>query len=207
MNLSSLIARTLAIVDKSLRSDFPNDYQKRCMYAAFGASALLQDAGHPAAIVGGDFVAFVVATSGERAGLQGFGFGKDEPSHFWVTLDNTIIDLGPHYLPRDSRYPAQPLPLVAWSPASRLPKYLRYRAEIEYDPAVRLNSTPEIEKRMDTFVARCRKRFAEQRGQPKLPRWVLMGEASLAEAAAGGDAWAQNALRFAAGIGDEELPF
>ncbi|MEA2893500.1 MAG: hypothetical protein QOI05_4293 [Bradyrhizobium sp.] len=207
MNLPNLIARTLAIVDRSLRSEFPDDYHKRCMYAAFGTSALLQDAGHQASIVGGDFVALVVATSGQRAGLQGFGFGENEPSHYWVTLGDKIIDLGPYYLPRDSRYPAQPLPMVAWSPAEALPRYLRYRAEIAYDPAARLNSTPEIESRMAAFLTRCRNRFAEQRGQPKIPHWILTGDSSLVTAASSGDAWARNALRFANDFGDSELPF
>jgi hypothetical protein len=109
MNLISTITRTLYVVDCSLRKEFPEDFYKRCMYAAFGSTALLQDAGYEANIVGGDFLAFVVAKSEQRAGLQGFGLGTDQPSHFWVEVDNTIVDVGPHYLPEDSRFPAASL--------------------------------------------------------------------------------------------------
>ena len=138
MNLTSTVTRTLYVVDRSLRKEFPEDYFKRCMYAAFGTSALLQDAGFNANIVGGDFLAFVVARFEQRAGLQGFGLGTDQPSHFWVEVDGTIIDVGPHYLPDDARFPATPMPFVAWSSASTLPLYLRYRSHIQYDPRVRL---------------------------------------------------------------------
>lgn len=207
MNFSSLVARTLYVVDRSLRKEFPADYYKRCMYAAFGTQALLADAGTDAAIVGGEFLAFVVAASGERAGLQGFGYGEGESSHYWVQAEGTIVDLGPHYLPDDARYAAAPLPFVAWSPASALPKFLRYRAQIHYSSAVTLQSTPEIVARVDAFVRQCRARFAAQRGQPKLPGWVLADTRSLQAAARGGDFWAQNALRFEGGIEEADLPF
>ncbi|MCK1552662.1 hypothetical protein IVB11_27300 [Bradyrhizobium sp. 177] len=138
---------------------------------------------------------------------QGFGSEKNEPSHYWVSLPETLVDLGPHYLPRGSSFEAQEIPFVAWSPAQALPKFLRYRPEIEYHPSGVLQSTPEIVARMEAFLAKCRARFAEQRGQPKLPTWVLTGEASLRDAASRGSGWARNAIRFSTGIQDDQLPF
>jgi hypothetical protein len=128
MNLISTITRSLYVVDRSLRKEFREDYYKRCMYAAFGTTALLQDAGFKANIVDGDFLAFVVARFEQRAGLQGFRLGTDQPSHFWVEVDDAIVDVGPHYLPDHSRFPAASMPFIAWSPVSKLPLYLRYRS-------------------------------------------------------------------------------
>ena len=70
-----------------------------------------------------------------------------------------------------------------------------------------LNSTPEIAKRLDTFVATCRARYAAQNGQPKLRSWLLTGGIALEGAARAGDAWAQNAIRFTNGITEDQLPF
>jgi hypothetical protein len=207
MNLISTITRTLHVVDRSLRKEFPEDFYKRCMYAAFGTTAILQDAGFGANIVGGDFLAFVVARSGQRAGLQGFGLGSDQPSHFWVEVDDTIVDVGPYYLPDGASFPAVSMPFVAWSPASVFPLYLRYRSNVQYDPRALLDSTPEIAKRLDAFVATCRARYAGQSGQPKLRSWLLTGGTALETAARAGDAWAQNAIRFANGIKEDQLPF
>ena len=44
MRIESAIVRTLAIVDKALRSEFGDDFDKRCLYAAFAVFAL-QNAG------------------------------------------------------------------------------------------------------------------------------------------------------------------
>jgi hypothetical protein len=68
MNLISTITRSLYVVDRSLRKEFREDYYKRCMYAAFGTTALLHEAGFKANIVGGDFLAFVVARFEQRGG-------------------------------------------------------------------------------------------------------------------------------------------
>lgn len=207
MRIESVITRTLSVVDKALRKEFPGDYDKRCLYAAFATCALLQDAGFDAALAGGDFVAFVVASSGERAGLQGFGYGSTEPSHYWVEVEDTIVDLGPHYLPRGSSFPVSPMPLIAWRLADELPLYLRYRAHMRYDPAVQLQSDPAIMARKDRFVSECRAKYRAQMGQPKLPRWLLTGPDAVLAAALAGDSWAQNALRFASGIDESQIPF
>jgi hypothetical protein len=208
MNLQSTIARVFAAVDRSLRKEFLLDYDRRCMYAAFGTCALLQNAGIEANIVGGDFVAFVVSTSGQRAGFQGFGSGENEPSHFWVEAENIIVDIGPHYLPKGSSFPAAPLPLISWPDTSSLPKFLRYRPSIRYHSSAQLLSTPMIIDRVQSFVVHCQDRFGRQIGQPKLPHWILAGPESMEVAARGGDFWAQNAMRFVREFGEtQSLPF
>ena len=207
MDFLKLISRTLSVVDRSLRKDFPDDYDKRCMYAAFGISTLLQDAGVTANIVGGDFLAMVVSTSGERVALQGFGYGADQPSHYWVEAENTIVDVGPHYLPRGARFAAAAIPLVAWAPAKVLPTFLRYRPHINFDYRAQLQSTPEIVQRMETFIGHCRMRFAAQTGQPKLSTWLLADMKSLEAAAQNGNVWARNAIRFTDGMEAAKLPF
>jgi hypothetical protein len=187
MRIESVIARSLGIVDKALRKEFPEDFDKRCLYAAFATSALLQDAGVQANLVGGDFLAFVVSRVGKRAGLQGFGGATGgQPSHFWVEVEDTIVDPGPHYLPKGSSFAAASMPLVSWKRTGALPPYLRYRAHISYDPAVQLHSEPSIMRRKDVFVAHCREKFRAQLGQPKLPAWVLSGPEALARAAQAG---------------------
>jgi hypothetical protein len=207
MNLESAIARTFGIVDRTLRREFPDDYDKRCMYAAFACSALLEDLGFDANIVGGDFLAFIVSTSGQRAGLQGFGEGQGQLSHFWVEIGETLIDVGPHYLPKGSSYRASPVPFVAWSRASTLPKFLRYRVQVRYARHAALHAPSAIVDRVKDFVAQCRDRIATQKGQPSLPSWILVDSVSLEAAAKRGDFWARNAMRFAAGVGDAQLPF
>jgi hypothetical protein len=187
-------------VDKALRSEFADDFDKRCLSAAFAVFALLQDEGFDTRLAGGDFVAFVVARSEQRAGLQGFGYGSDQPSHFWVEVQDTIVDLGPHYLPHGSSFAAAAMPVVAWQFSDGLSVYLRYRTHMRYDPAVQLQSFPDVMARKDRFVAGCRAKYAAQRGQPRLPSWLLTGPRE-------GDVWARNALRFAAGIDRSQLPF
>lgn len=197
MNKLSLITRIYGVVDRNLKRKFPDDYDRRCMYAAFGVFELLKDAGIISHVIGGDFLAFVVAANGQRAGLQGFGAADNETSHFWVECDDAILDLGPHYLPRGSSFLASKLPFIAWQPASQLPRYLRYRVGIRYDPKVQLAWTPEINQRMETFIADCRARYAVQKGQPSLSSWILTDQRSLVDAAKRGDAWANSAIRFA----------
>lgn len=207
MRIDSVIARALYVVDRALRSEFPDDYDKRCLYAAFGTCALIQDAGFEANIAGGEFLAFVVSKSGQRAGLQGFGANPAQPSHYWVEVEGTIVDLGPHYLPRGSSFPAEPMPIVAWRPGSELPRYLRYRTTIRYAPDAELQSDGVITVRKEAFVSKCQSRYKAQVGQPKLPVWLLSGSVSFDAAVLRRDTWARNAKTFANGIEESQLPF
>lgn len=193
---SNQILRLLTTVVRSLRKEFPTDFYKRCSYAAFATRALLLDAGVEGEIIGGDFVAFIVSKDGARAGMQGFGFGKEQCSHFWIVADGRLIDVGPHLLPSDSSYPVAPMPFVAWNMSSSLPAYLRYRP-LERFPADAVMSTlPEQNDRCDRFIADCRKRAASQVAGASSPSWLLTGDAAVGAAARGRDAWAIGALRF-----------
>ncbi len=207
MRIDTAISRALSVVDRTLRKEFPRDYDKRCIYAAFAICALLHDLDIEANIVGGDFVAFVVSQSGDRAGLQGFGNAGEELSHYWVAAADTIIDVGPHYLPKGSSFQAANMPLVAWSPMNELPLVLRYRPKMRFASQVELRSSTEIQVRKELFVSQCTRRYNAQLGQPKLPTWLLTGLASLELAARSGDFWARNALLFADRMDEAQLPF
>lgn len=207
MRIESLIPRCISIVDRALRATFPDDYDKRCMYAAFGLRDLLKTTGHAATIVGGEFLAFTVSQSESEASLQGFGLGAGEPSHYWVEVAGSLLDLGPHYLPRSSSYPAAKMPIVAWLMATPLPPYLRYRAAVRYDPDVELQSNPATTKRMQDFLGECLRRHKAQIGQSKLASWLLTDASSLSAAAKAGDVWARHALRFERQTKVEQLPF
>jgi hypothetical protein len=74
------------------------------MYAAFGTTALFQDAGFEAHIVAA--VMFWRSSSqgpGKARAFKDSGLAPISLSHFWVEVDDTIVDVGPRYLPDDSR--------------------------------------------------------------------------------------------------------
>ena len=177
------------------------------MYAASTICVLLRDANFDACICAGDFLAFVVSRTGDRAGLQGFGGGKEQWSHYWVKTGSIIIDLGPHYLPRGSSFEAASLPFIAWDTMGGLPKYLRYRPQEEFEFSIQRVATLNSAARNEAFVEDCRRRYQSQNGQPKLPAWLLTNEKSLLAAAARGDFWARNAMRFSEGMDEAKLPF
>lgn len=200
--------RSFSIVDRALRQAFPEDYYRRCMYAAFGIQALLKELGFDASILGGDMLAFAVARSGREASLQGFGNSSDGYAHYWVTAEGRLIDLGPHYLPLDSRYPTEPMPLVAWPLEEGLPVFLRYRVGEDFGPKTALAADSVIEQRMEDFLHLCRRKLAGQIGQPTLPHWVLQGASSLLFHSNRGDPWALAATRFSKMPGTTtSLPF
>jgi len=204
---SKEIASCMGLIDSMLRELFPDDYDARCMYAAFGLSSLLRQLGLDARIVGGDFLAFVVSKDGRQANLQGFGQGSDSalPSHFWVESSGRLLDLGPHYLPRKSSFPAATIPAIAL-PLAQSPLFLRYRPKIRYEPDVQLASDDAITGRMRAFLKECNRRW-EKGIRPTLPTWIFNGKEALQRAATGRDPWAQSAIQFARRARIEELPF
>lgn len=204
---SSQILRLLTTVVRSIRKEFPTDFYKRCSYAAFATRALLLDAGVESEIVGGDFMAFIVSKNGARAGMQGFGFGKEQCSHFWTIADGHLIDVGPHLLPHDSSYPIAAMPLVAWNMSSTLPAYLRYRPLERFPADAVMSKTPEQNERCDRFIAACRKRAASQIVGASSLSWLLTDEAATSAAARGRDAWATNAMQFSRMTDPGQLPF
>ncbi|MBP1843906.1 hypothetical protein J2046_002164 [Rhizobium petrolearium] len=208
MLFEKAVARSFSIVDRALRRSFPADYHKRCMYAAFGMQTLLSDFGHDASIQGGDAVTFMVSRSGHQAGMQGFAHAQEGHAHYWVVAAGWLIDIGPHYLPRDSGYPAAEVPLVCWEIAGGLPPFLRYRVLEDFGPLTGLAATNEIHERMELFIGQCRSKAGNLIGQPKLPTWLLTSREAVERSAKQGDVWAKGALRFASMPGVEQsLPF
>ena len=197
MIIEKAVERSLAIVDRALRQSFPDDYHKRCMYAAFGLQAMLKDLGFEPDILGGDMLAFMVSRSERQGGMQGFAGSVDGHAHYWLEVEGRLVDVGPHYLPRDADYPAATVPFVSWSIQEPLPPFLRYRIGGNFGSKTVLLSDEIINERMDKFVAICRRKLKGQVGQPKPPYWVLSGTASLLHHGAEGDPWVRNAMRFA----------
>lgn len=204
------VTRSLAIVDKALRAAFPDDFDRRCMYAAFGLRQLLQEAGQTVQIVGGQFLCLVVSPDGSRATFQGFGTPSaqaPEPSHYWVEVGQTLVDLGPHYLPRRSSHRAAPMPLLRWSLQTNLPSFLRYKEAVRYDQNVELIADNAISKRMDDFLLRCQQESRSATGDVKLPSWQFRDLGSLQYAVQRGDAWARGAMSFIKTRPTVSLPF
>lgn len=197
MRPENVIVRSIFVVDRTLRSMFPKDYYKRCMYVAFGISELLRNAGINAQIRGGDFLALVVAKKQQKLQMHGFGrSGSADPSHYWVETSSTLIDLGPHYLPKGSSFSASAMPVIAWNTSTPLLRCLHYNCRITYDPEVMLLASASILERMDEFLDRCNARYKAQKSQPNLRSWLLTDKSSLISSAERGDAWSLAAVRF-----------
>ncbi|MHC2483456.1 hypothetical protein [Rhizobium leguminosarum] len=208
MQFEKAVARSFSVVDRALRRSFPTDYYKRCMYTAFGMQTLLSDYGHEASIQGGDAVTFMVSRSGQQAGMQGFANAAEGHAHYWVVAAGRLIDIGPHYLPQDSSFPAAAVPLICWDLSGDLPPFLRYRVLEDFGPLTALVTTEEIHERMETFIGQCRSKVRNLVGQPKLPTWLLTCREAVEQRAAQNDVWAKAALCFASMPGIEKsLPF
>lgn len=177
------LERVLTVIERTLRNEFPEDFPKRCAYAACGIRALLADAGIHAELVGGDFAAFVVSPDGLRAGVQGFGFGQDQCSHFWLETSGRLIDIGPYFLPRESSYPVVPMPAVAWDLAHALPLFLRYRIRERFDGNALMSMIPAVNERCERFVIRCRDAMQVLDESLAFPTWVVTGPSSVTIAA------------------------
>lgn len=200
------IERIMTTVAECLREMFPEDFYKRCAYTASGKLSLLREAGAEGSLVGGDFAAFIVATAGNKAGLQGFGFGTNQCSHFWVEAEGRLIDVAPHFLPADASYPIVPMPGVAWDMARARPQALRYREVQRFPGSAGFSADPAIQKRGHDFVQLCRERFSQQ-SVARFPTWIVTGPASLEIAANKGNAWALGAKRFETLAQASNLPF
>ncbi|GAB2519393.1 hypothetical protein [Lysobacter humi (ex Lee et al. 2017)] len=190
------VTRSLTVTDAALRAQFPDDYYKRCMYAAFGVATLLGDAGIDTQVAGGDFLCAVVSRDGRQLSLQGFGTtGNGEASHYWVATSDEHIDLGLAYLPIESPFPAAALPALRWSTRAALPAYMAYRERMRFEPDAVIEPV-EIGKRMAAFIDRCR--AIRDSGQPldRLPYWHLRDMQALRFAAQKRDPWAMAALTF-----------
>ena len=192
-----MIERILAVVACSLREMFPDDFYKRCAYAVSGILGLLEDEGFTGEVVGGDFAAFIMSIGADRAGVQGFSFGEEQCSHFWVEAGGRLIDLGPFFLPYDSSYPVVAMPALAWDLSSPRPASLRYRELARFPQSTPLSPDSTVIERGKTFVRLVRTRYGEQPAL-KFPTWIVTGRPSLEIAANRGNPWAQGAKKFEA---------
>ncbi|MCE6959646.1 hypothetical protein LAZ40_11515 [Cereibacter sphaeroides] len=202
MRLDKAVARCAHVVDRSLRKCFPEDFDARCMYAAFGMHRLAQTIGLRSIVVAGDFVALSVAMDNSRASFQGYQRSEGDFAHYWGEIEDHIVDLGPSYLSIRSRYPAVRAPIVMWPMEVSLPPSLRYSPKIRYAPDVQFALEPEMMRRMDRFLVTCEAKFAQISGQPRESNWLVSSQRSIDVAAARGDLWALGSKRISKEAGE-----
>lgn len=167
---------------------------------------LLKEVGVSAKIVFGDMLCFTLSSDAKRPSMEGYGNNESaEPAHFWVEADGHLLDLGPHYLPREARRHIAPMPLVRWSLDKPLPHYLRYRERGR--ELVDIRPEPSIVDRVADFLERCHTYRRSHPNPVTLPRWELIDSSSLQAAARSGDVWARGAWLFASRPEFAKLPF
>ncbi|HBN8198465.1 hypothetical protein ACM79J_26395 [Pseudomonas aeruginosa] len=192
----TIVERILCVVDRCLRNQFPEDYYKRCMYASFGVHRLLQAQGYSPVLVGGNFGALVLSRDQRTASIQGYSSSSGEHSHYWVELDNSIIDLGSYYLPIESSFQACDVPAVFWNASYPLPKGLIYNPTDRYPSSDITHLAPHIVDKMKPFLAACFARIAKPLTKPKIGKWLVTTPSSIQKAAKKGDPWALSLMRY-----------
>lgn len=201
------IERALAIIESCLCEMFPDDFFRRCAFAAFAARALLHKWGIAAEVVGGQFGAFVLTEDNNRLTIQGFEPGRERCPHFWVEAAGRLIDLGPYLLAFGSPYPVATMPAMAWELDAPLPASIRYQVQERFPADSRISPTRTVRDQCDAFVDRCQARADESSDKGRLPTWIATGNASLVAAAERGDPWALGARRFEQMAKSQPLPF
>lgn len=203
-----LVEHASSLVLGCLKRTFPSDYDRRCIYAAAGIKHLLSGSGIDARLHAGDFLALVVSCDGSRASMQGFGGGDslEAYSHYSVETPQYLVDLGPHLLPKGSRFAAAPLPLLCWDKSDPVPIALRYRAAQRYAPDAKMLFPAAIADRMSGFLDDLGERWMARWSPTSSSPWMLTGEESL-QRAARRDIWAKGVLRFEREADPAMLPF
>lgn len=191
------VSRSIAVLDLALRQAFPDDFDRRCMYAAFGLKLLLAEAGFATKIMGGDFLCLVLGSHSRESMLQGFGSSTSpESSHYWIETGAELVDLGPSYLPKGSSFRALPMPVIRWRLTAALPTFLQYRARVQWDTHVELDSSNEIRQRMADFLDTCQRLNQIEAVALKPTAWQLRDFETLRFAAQKGERWAAGALEY-----------
>ncbi|OLU00931.1 hypothetical protein SAMN04490202_0880 [Pseudomonas reinekei] len=193
---AAVVERVLCVVDRCLKGQFPDDYYKRCLYASFGVHSLLRALGHSPAVVGGNFLAFVVSRDQRQASMQGYASESGEHSHYWVELDGSIIDLGTYYLPVGSSFLSSEMPVLFWDTGYRMPKGLKYVPEARYASPEVAHLEPHIIEKMVPFLAACHARMGQPPVKPKIGKWLVTTPSSIQRAASKGDLWARAVIRY-----------
>lgn len=202
------IKRATELVLSAIKRTFPDDFDRRCIYAAAGMKHLLASLGTNAHIHAGDFCALVVSKDGLRASMQGFGgatYGKTF-SHYWLETPKVLIDLAPHLLPKGSSFAAAPIPVLAWDKAKPIYIALRYRTLERYAPDAIMMLPKDVADRMSSFLSDISERWARHMSSPPNQFWLLTSEKDL-ERASRRDVWAAGVLRFEREVDPATLPF
>jgi hypothetical protein len=185
------LARILAVVFHCLRESFPDDFYRRCAFAARAIRELLLRDGVESHAVGGRFTALAVGRFDARYALQGFQGGPEPYPHLWVETEHRLIDLGPHLLPFGSPFPLVPMPALAWNKGDPLPAALAYeQIDVIADHAP-FSVSDEVSAQARSFVDCCLDMMA---ASPLT--FLLTGARALTEAEQAGDAWARAVARF-----------
>lgn len=193
---TAVVERVLCVVDRCLRSQFPDDYYKRCMYASFGMHRLFRANGYSPVIVGGNFGALVVSRDQRLASIQGYASCTGEHSHYWIELDGSVIDLGSYYLPVESSFQASAVPAVFWNTSCPLPRALIYEAAERYPSSDCSRLAPHIIEKMEPFLAACSARMAKPLAKPRIGKWIATSPSSIQKTARRGDPWALAVIRY-----------
>jgi len=201
------ISRSLALTDRALREFFPDNYWKRCMYAAFGLQLLLEHEGIGCDIVAGDMLCVVRKRRGGAPYMDGYKSPiPGRPAHFWVETTDAILDMGPYYLPKEAREPIADLPFVRWLKRAGLPNFLRYRELVRCPRGTPIQlDDPVVMDQLGRFLPYCRS--LPHQAPPQCVTWELSDIDSARAMSQRGDLWANTALRFDAWVDPAKLPF
>ncbi|WP_375553162.1 hypothetical protein [Roseovarius mucosus] len=197
MRVKSAVIRCAYIVDKALKSIFPDNYFARCMYASYGSQHILQKLGFRTRIIGGSFGMFLVSADGRRATIDAYGGPGAENSHVWCVVEDRIFDVSSPYLAENGSFPKAIPPIVFWPVDKEMPRSFRYYYGGDHlSPAT---YDPDVQERLAGFIEHCDKRLSAHKGQPNLRNWLLTDMTSIRRASQKGDPWASAALRLEAG--------
>lgn len=205
LKLESSVVRAAYVVDRSLRSYFPHDFQARCMYAAYGTQAVLRQFGYSSRINVGTFGMFSVSRDGRRSAMDAWGGRGNTLSHFWCVVENRIIDPTSPYMAMKGSFEKADAPIVYWNILKEMPKSFRYYYAADLSPRSPDTYDDDMKKRLREFVQTCESKAREIKGQPRMKYWLLKDMHSIKAAADRGDTWAKAALRLQKMPGDDQL--
>lgn len=205
MKLDACAKRAAYIVNKALQSYFPEDYQARCMYAAYGTQSVLQTMGYQSRIVAGSFGIFSLARDGSRVTFDIWGGNDTGVSHFWCVVNGRILDPTSPFMSHKGAFPKYPAPIVYWDATKPMPRCFRYTYACDLDPRSIEKHDAGMKKRRAEFVALCDEKLQRTKGQPRMKSWLLKDMSSLRIAARSGDGWAAGALKLEEMPGNDQL--
>ena len=192
------IDRVFHTVDQELRQSFPDDYWKRCMYAASATKTLLEKLGKNSIVVSGDFIGFVVSPDSKTASFRGFASAENSAAHLWVECENTLLDIMPFYLPDDNENQNSMCKLapIAWNQKERLPPAISYIVKTRYAVDFKFRGMPGYQEKITAFSDACVERMAQTRRVKPHFNWVLSDSKILSVMANIRDPWAMSLVKY-----------